>query len=122
MSSGDKSEHERTYRFIENLHLIMKLAGISTTPSMFSGVGSIFYNFYLQALSLANLSPLSASAVISTSTECPSESVMFQCVMILNLKKKVPGFCSVSGLSIRPGACGTGAKFLVVLGWNTVLI
>lgn len=74
----------------------MKLAGISTTLPMFSGLDNIFYNFYLQALSLANLSPLSASAVISPSTECPSESVMFQCVMILivpinlNLKKKSP--------------------------------
>lgn len=76
----------------------MKLAGISTTLPMFSGVDNIFYNFYLQALSLANLSPLSASAVISPSTECPSEFVMFQCVMILivpinlNLKKKSQDF------------------------------
>lgn len=38
VSSGDKSEHERMCRFIENLHLIMKLAGISTTSPMFSGV------------------------------------------------------------------------------------
>lgn len=125
MSNGDRSEHKRMCRFIENLHSIKKLAGISTTSPVSSGVGSIFCHFHFRTLSLANLSRFGASAVISTSTEYPSESVMFQCVTTLivpinlTLKKKKPPRVLLciwplyQEFPILPGARATGARFLV---------
>lgn len=49
VSNGDKSEHERMRTFIENLHSIMKLAGIYNLTGVLRG-GQYFLSLSLSSL------------------------------------------------------------------------